>query len=70
MTSCQDCRYLKCYRGTCDRYGVPQEPDYYECEGECTEDELDRFFYGCEEWQDDEDGCQGFELREDFDDEW
>lgn len=62
MTSCDDCVHFKCYRGSRDRYGIQQEPDVYDCTGNATEDELDRFFTNCEEWEEDSEGCQAFEL--------
>lgn len=64
MTSCKDCIYFKFYRGTRDRWGIQQEPDDYECAGQSTEEELDRFFSDGEEWSEDAEGCQAFKLNE------
>jgi len=66
MSSCFDCKNLICYRGSCDRYGVPQEPDDYECKvcEELTEEEIDTFFCDGKKWNGDEDGCSGYEMRD------
>ena len=66
MTGCYDCKFFRCYSGSHDRFGVPQEPDDYECEGEPTEEDIDKYFCDGEEWRDNETGCSGFVMR-DFD---
>lgn len=66
---CQDCCHLKCYKGSTDWYGVPQEPDDYECTGNPSEEDLERYFCNDEEWHDDEDECSGFEWKGDGIDE-
>ena len=60
MCDCTECRHLKVYTGSRDRYGVPQEPDDYECDmlEELTEDELERHFCNGES------GCRCFEVNE------
>lgn len=64
MSNCHECKNLRCYRGGRDRYGVPQEPDEYECKviEELTEEEADRFFSNAESWESPEDGCSGFVM--------
>ena len=72
MSDCNDCMYLKIYRGSKDRYGVPQEPDDYEClkMDEMTEEEFDKYY--C----DGEDGCPCYEMNDydpyfdDYDNRW
>ena len=72
MSNCIDCLYYKIYRGSKDRYGVPQEPDDCEClkMDEMTEEEIDKYF--C----DGEDGCPCFEMNDydpyfdDYDNRW
>ena len=64
MSGCYECANLRCYRGSHDRYGVPQEPDDYECAGEPTEEEIDRYFCEGKEWRFDEDGCSAFIQKE------
>lgn len=62
--SCFGCKNLICYSGSKDRYGVPQEPDDYECK-KCeslTEEEFDRYFCDGVEWSSDEEGCSGYEM--------
>lgn len=66
MSNCYDCKNLVCYRGSKDRYGVPQEPDDYECVGEPTEEEMEDYFYNGISWDEYEDGCSSYERR-DFD---
>lgn len=66
MTGCYDCKNFRVYSGSHDRFGVPQEPDDYECIGLPTEEEIDKYFCDGVEWRDSDDGCSGFELR-DFD---
>lgn len=70
MGRCEDCACFKVYRGTTDRYGVPQEPDECECTSErVTEEELDRFFSDGQKWQDEEDACSGF-IYSPYDESW
>lgn len=72
MSNCNDCLYLKIYRGSKDRYGVPQEPDDFEClkMDEMTEEEIDKYF------SDGESGCPYYEMNnyepyfDDYDDRW
>lgn len=65
MSSCFDCENFICYRGSHDRYGVPQEPDDYECLGEPTEEEIEDYFCNGMEWDEYEDGCSAFIMRDD-----
>lgn len=58
--SCFECQMLVKYSGSKDRYGVPQEPDDYECKGEPTEEEIDKYFCDGQEWSSDEEGCSCF----------
>ena len=76
---CLTCANLKCYRGTCDRYGVPQEPDDYECGyDDITEDEIERFFSNGEKWDASIEGagCSGYVEQsydpyiDDYDNRW
>ena len=72
MSNCNDCLYLKIYRGSKDRYGVPQEPDECEClkMDDMSEEEFDKYF--C----DGEDGCPYYEMNDydpyidDYDNRW
>lgn len=72
MSDCNDCMYLKIYRGSKDRYGVPQEPDDFEClkMDEMTEEEIDKYY--C----DGESGCPCYEMNDydpyfdDYDNRW
>ena len=72
MSNCSDCLYLKTYRGSKDRYGVPQEPDDFEClkMEEMTEKEIDKYY--C----DGESGCPYYEMNDydpyfdDYDNRW
>jgi len=64
MKNCSECKFLVCYSGSKDRYGIPQEPDDYECVAEPTEEEIDRFFCNGESWNDNEKGCSWFEQRD------
>ena len=60
---CTSCGNLRVYRGTCDRYGVPLEPDDYECACEdVTEDEIDKYFSNGDKWDDriEGAGCSGY----------
>ena len=66
--TCEDCKFFKRYTGTRDRYGVPQEPDDYECVGNVTENDMERFFCNAESWDNKEDACGGFEQR--YKEEW
>ena len=68
MTGCEQCKHFRCYTGSRDKYGVPQEPDDYECVGDPDEKDLEKYFSDGVEWKDNEDGCSGFELRTDDDD--
>lgn len=65
MLSCEDCKYFRVYYGSKDKYGVPQEPDDYECVGEPSDEDIDKYFTDSEEWDSSEDGCSGFAMRED-----
>ena len=72
MSDCSDCLYFKIYKGSRDRYGVPQEPDECEClkMDDMTEEEIDKYF--C----DGEDGCPCYEMNDcfsyidDYDNRW
>lgn len=72
MSNCNDCLYLKIYRGSKDRYGVPQEPDDYEClmMDKMSEEEFDKYY--C----DGKDGCPYYEMNDydpyfdDYDNRW
>ena len=66
MNSCFECKNLIKYSGSKDRYGVPQEPDDYECKAceNLTEEEFDKFFCEGEEWDEPENGCSGFEQAD------
>jgi hypothetical protein len=62
--NCHDCRFLKVYRGSRDRYGLQMEPDDYECtSSRATEDNLDRYFCDAE---DGAEKCMGFEEKEEY----
>lgn len=61
--TCEDCIYFKEYRGTRDRYGLQLEPDDYECVGNVTDRDLDRYFTNAESWDNEEDACSGFRSR-------
>ena len=63
---CDDCLCFKEYRGSRDRWGLQLEPDDYECEGNATELDLDRYFSEC---LDGAENCQGFRARYKEDDE-
>ena len=58
--TCEDCIYFKEYRGTRDRYGLQLEPDDYECVGNASERELDKYFTDAE---DGAENCTGFRSR-------
>lgn len=62
MSSCNDCKFFKVYRGSRDRWGIQQEPDDYECTGNPTEAELDKYFCDGHEWS--IDGCSSYEPNE------
>ena len=72
MSDCSDCLYFKIYKGSKDRYGVPQEPD--ECEylkmDDMSEEEFDKYY--C----DGESGCPCYEMNDydpyidDYDNRW
>ena len=72
MSDCNDCMYLKIYRGSKDRYGVPQEPDDCEClkMDDMSEEEFDKYY--C----DGESGCPCYEMNDydpyfdDYDNRW
>lgn len=67
--TCEDCVYLKFYRGHRDRYGIQTDPDDYECTGNATEADLDKYFADAE---DGAEHCCGFSKRmtkEDFDED-
>lgn len=58
--NCWDCINYKVYRGSRDRYGVPQEPDEYECTGEPREEDIDKYFCNAEDGAEE---CAAFEYR-------
>lgn len=58
--TCEDCIYFKEYRGTRDGYGLQLEPDDYECVGNVTDRDLDRYFTNAE---DNAENCTGFRSR-------
>lgn len=62
MNSCSDCKHLIVYAGSTDKYGIPQEPDDYECEviEQITEEDFDKYFCNGEKWGDKETGCKCF----------
>lgn len=63
MADCTECKYYRVYRGTTDRFGVPQEPDDAECTSDrATEEDLDKYFSDGISWHDDAEGCAGFEF--------
>ena len=72
MNNCNDCLYLKTYKGSKDRYGVPQEPDDYEClrMEDMSEEEFDKYY--C----DGESECPYYEMNDydpyidDYDNRW
>jgi len=61
---CQDCENLICYHGSRDRFGVPQEPDDYECKAceDITVEEFDKYFCDGKEWSGNRKGCSGFKM--------
>ena len=71
MSNCSDCLYLKIYKGSKDRYGVPQEPDDCEClmMDKMSEEEIDRYYCDGEE-------CPYYEVNDydpyidDYDNRW
>ena len=66
--TCEDCKFFRIYRGSRDRYGVPQEPDDAECVGNVTENDLEKFLCNAESWDKEEDGCSCFSAR--YKEEW
>ena len=64
--NCFDCKHLIVWEGSHDMYGCPLEPDEYECTGEPTEEEIDKYFSNNEDF-DEEFPCSAFEKREDDD---
>lgn len=72
MCDCFECEHLIKYSGSRDRYGVPQEPDDYECARaeDLTEDEIEKHFCNGES------GCRCFEQQsydpyiDDYDNRW
>lgn len=66
MTNCTECKYYRVYRGTRDRYGVPQEPDDAECVCEnVTDHDIETYFCNGKSWDNTEEGagCTGYESR-------
>ena len=64
--TCEECRHFVHHRGHRDRYGLQTEPDDYDCTGNATEDDLDKYF--CD-GEDGAENCMGFKRRmtkEDF----
>ena len=57
---CDDCMFLKEYRGSRDRWGLQLEPDYYECVGNASEDDIDKYFV---EFEDGAENCKGFRCK-------
>ena len=48
--NCFDCKHLIVWEGSHDMYGCPLEPDEYECTGEPTEEEIDKYFSNNEDF--------------------
>ena len=58
--TCEDCIYLKITRGSRNKYGIQLEPDDTECVGNCTEEEIDKYYSDAEEHAEE---CSGFRSR-------
>ena len=58
--TCEDCIYFKKTRGSRNWHGVQLEPDDYECVGNASEEEIDKYFCDAE---DGAENCKGFRSR-------
>ena len=61
--SCFTCAYLIRHAGSKDSFGVPQEPDDFDCEGTPTESDMDIFFSEGVEWDENDEGCSSYKER-------